>query len=90
VIFYEKRAISMCINFHLRHGATYSGGRNVRQVGSDTRGVDDIKEGELVNERGELQEEREWLIIYSLTWELCVTRRVETYLANSTRGTGND
>ena len=31
------------------------------QVGSDAGGVDDIIEGELVNERGELQEQRQRL-----------------------------
>ena len=33
----------------------------MRQVGSDTGGVDDIVEGELVNERGELEEQRQRL-----------------------------
>jgi len=30
--------------------ATYRAGRDVRQIGRDTGGVDDIVEGELVNE----------------------------------------
>ncbi len=33
----------------------------MRQVGGDTGGVDDIVEGELVNERGELEEQRQRL-----------------------------
>ena len=41
--------------------ATYGGGGNVREIGSDTGGVDDIVEGELVNERRELEEEGQGL-----------------------------
>lgn len=41
---------------------TYGLGRDVRQVGSNTRGVDDIVERKLINERAELQEQRQRLI----------------------------
>jgi hypothetical protein len=40
---------------------TYSGGSNVGEVGSNTGGVDNIVEGELINERRSLQEEGEGL-----------------------------
>lgn len=40
---------------------TYGGGGDVRQVGRDTGGVDDIVEGELVDEGAELQQQREGL-----------------------------
>ena len=41
--------------------ATYGGGGDVREIGSDTGGVDDIVEGELVNEGRELEEEGQGL-----------------------------
>lgn len=41
--------------------ATYGGGGDVREIGSDTGGVDDIVESELVNERRELEEEGQGL-----------------------------
>lgn len=40
---------------------TYSDGGDVREIGSDTGGVDDIVESKLVNERACLQEERQGL-----------------------------
>jgi hypothetical protein len=40
---------------------TYGTGGDVRQIGSNTGSVDDIVEGELVNQRRGLQEEREGL-----------------------------
>ena len=36
-------------------------GADVRQVGGDAWGVDDIVEGEVVDERARLEEQREWL-----------------------------
>jgi hypothetical protein len=36
---------------------TYRAGGNVRQIGGDTGGVDDIVQGKLVNERGELEQQ---------------------------------
>lgn len=40
---------------------TYRLGRDVREIGSDTGGVDDIVERELVNERAVLEQERQGL-----------------------------
>lgn len=40
---------------------TYGNGRDVGQVSRDTGSVDDIVEGELVNQRGGLEQERERL-----------------------------
>jgi hypothetical protein len=45
-------------------GVTDGGGGDVRQVGGNTRGVHDIVESKLVNERGELQEQRQRLGIW--------------------------
>jgi hypothetical protein len=42
-------------------GSTYGARRDVREIGSDTGGVDDIVQGELVNVRRGLEEEREGL-----------------------------
>lgn len=42
-------------------GSTYGAGRDVREIGSDAGCVDDIVQGELVNVRGGLEEEREGL-----------------------------
>jgi len=44
-----------------RGGAAYSIGGDVRQVSGNTGSVDNIVEDELVNEGGELEEERQWL-----------------------------
>ena len=40
---------------------TYGNGGDVREIGSDTGGVDNIVEGELVDERAGLEEEGERL-----------------------------
>ena len=40
---------------------TYSDGGDVREIGSNTRSVDNIVEGKLVNKRAGLQEERQGL-----------------------------
>lgn len=40
---------------------TYGLGGDVRQISTNTRGVDDIVEGKLVNKRAELQEQRQRL-----------------------------
>jgi hypothetical protein len=44
---------------------TYSGGRDVGKIGGDTRGVDHIVKGELVDKRRELEEKRERLQVIS-------------------------
>jgi hypothetical protein len=62
----------------------------VRKVGSDTGSVNNIIQGELINQRTSLQEERERLletISRSLEREGYVER---ADLANATRGTENN
>jgi hypothetical protein len=49
------------ISANSTQSAAYRVGRDVRQIGRDTGGVDDIVERELVNEGRELQEQREGL-----------------------------
>lgn len=44
-----------------RKGRTYSDRRDVREVSSNTRGVDDIVESKLINERAGFQEKRKRL-----------------------------
>ena len=46
-------------------GLAYGNGRDVGKIGGNTRGVDDIVEGELINVGGQLQEKREGLIVIS-------------------------
>ena len=60
------------------------------QVGGDTGGVDNIVEGELVNERGELEEQRQRLRRSVSTACLSWAFRGETYLSNTARGAGNN
>lgn len=51
----RMRGLSLAIE------ATYSGGGDVREVGSNTRGVDNIVEGQLIDMRAGLEEKRQWL-----------------------------
>ena len=62
----------------------------MRQVGGDTGGVDDIVEGELVNERGELEEQRQRLVCVASVCCFPPALWGTPYLSNTARGTGND
>lgn len=53
-------------------GRTNGRRRDVGQVGSDTRGVDDIVESELIDERRKLQEEGQRLRSITLAWSAYV------------------
>lgn len=68
---------------------TYSGRRDVRQVGGDTWGVDDIVQSQLRDERGGLEEEGQRLLL-SVSNVRGATVLGIAYLSNSTRGTGNN
>jgi len=61
----------------------------VGEVGSDTGGVDDIVQSELIDKRGELQKQGQglgrWLSASTANQDM-----VETNLSNATRGAGND
>lgn len=52
-------------------GLTYGGGGDVRQVGRDSRGVDNIVESELINEGRSLEEEGERLVQTSMLTHEC-------------------
>ena len=65
---------------------TYCHRRNVGKISGDTRGVDNIVKGELVDERTGLQQEgkRLAMAIISITSPTAVDQTVP-YLANATR-----
>jgi len=75
-------------------------GGDVGKVSSNTGGVDNIVESELINEGGELEEEREGLEMDLNKYHVHNTRQRalflalagwgRTNLANATRGTSND
>jgi hypothetical protein len=49
-------SVQLCASDCFQDPVTYRVGGDVRQIGRDTGGVDDIVQGELVNQRGELEE----------------------------------
>lgn len=76
-----------------RVGSAYSWGRDVRKVGGNTGSVDDIVEGELIDERAGLEEERKRLarrVSISVSSGIRGDRGLESYLTNAARGTSNN
>lgn len=57
-----RRQLSVASLEFLGNARTHGVGGDVRQVGGNTGGVDNIVEGELIDERGELQEQGQGLL----------------------------
>lgn len=73
----------------------YRAGRDVRQVGSNARGVDHIVEGELIHQGRELQEQRQRLERAASAIEVSLAqdrrRGAEiTHLSDTARGASNN
>jgi hypothetical protein len=74
----------------------YRAGRDVRQVGSNARGVDHIVEGELIHQGRELQEQRQRLerAASAIEVSLAQDRRRGgaeiTHLSDTARGASNN
>lgn len=63
----------------------------MREIGSDTWGVDHIIQGKLGDKWGGLEEEGQWLLRELLATIPTRNVRLEgTYLSNSPRGTSDD
>lgn len=58
----------------------------MREIGSDTRGVDDIVEGELIDERTGLQQERERLANATRGTKNSCSRACKPTVSSSPRG----
>lgn len=59
------------------------------KIGGNTWGIDDIVEGELINERRGLEEKRQWLRNCE-RWPLGYEEGLAVYLTNASGGTCND
>jgi hypothetical protein len=70
------------------HGKTYSNRGDVREISSHTRGIDNIVQGKLVNERRGLEEEGERL--NKLISQAQYAYKCMTYLANATSSSENN
>jgi hypothetical protein len=73
-----------------RCGKTYRGGRDVRKVGGDTGGVDDIVQSELIDEGGELQQKGQGLWMDGQHAKSESDVGSNTNLSNTARGTGDN